>query len=70
MLTFYFHVLHYYLCRAYGVLVWEVATYAESPHDQLNVRELIEHASSGSLSLNRYVAEVYHLLSMIIMFYF
>ena len=41
-------------CRSYGVLVWEVATYGEPPHEELQVRELINLASNGSLKLNRY----------------
>ena len=43
----------YHLYRSYGVLVWEVATYGEPPHEGIKVSELIELASNGSLKLNR-----------------
>ena len=45
----------YTLCRSYGVLVWEVVTFGEFPHDKLQVNELVELASNGSLKLNRYM---------------
>ena len=41
------------LCKSYGVLVWEIATYAELPHEQLEVSELIKFANNGTLQLDR-----------------
>ena len=43
----------YHLYRSYGVLVWEVATFGEPPHEGIQVSELIELASNGLLKLNR-----------------
>ena len=39
--------------RSYGVLVWEVATFGDSPHEGVQVREIIELANNSSLKLNR-----------------
>ena len=35
------------------MLVWEVATYGEFPHEGIQVTEIIELATNGSLKLNR-----------------
>ena len=41
------------LYRSFGVLVWEVATYVEAPHDNLQTRDVIEMAGNGTLKLSR-----------------
>ena len=33
--------------------MWEVATYGERPHDDVQTRDIIEMASNGTLMLNR-----------------
>ena len=39
------------------MLVWEVATFGESPHEGIQVGELIGLANNGSLKLNRYTLQ-------------
>ena len=39
--------------RSFGVLIWEVATYGEVPHENLQTRDIIELAANGTLKLNR-----------------
>ena len=39
------------------MLVWEVATYGEPPHEGIQVSELIGLANDGSLKLNRYTLQ-------------
>ena len=49
MYTIKFITMH----RSFGVLVWEVATYGEPPHDNLQTRDVIEMAGNGTLKLDR-----------------
>ena len=42
-----------FIIRSYGVLVWEVVTYAETPHDDLQSNDIIEMAGNGTLKLDR-----------------
>ena len=45
------------------MLVWEVATYGESPHKGIQISELVELANDGSLKLNRYIANTEDLIN-------
>ena len=42
-----------YMCRSFGVLVWEVATFVDTPHHKLKAADIIEMANNGNLKLNR-----------------
>jgi len=44
--------------RSYGVLVWEVATYGETPHEQLPTSNIVEMANDGSLKLDKYALSI------------
>ena len=46
------------LSRSYGVLVWEVATYGETPHEQIPTSNIVEMADNGSLRLERYTLTI------------
>ena len=43
------------ICRSYGVLVWEVATYGEVPHEHFHLHDIVEMANNKTLVLNRYL---------------
>lgn len=38
--------------RSFGVLVWEVATYGNIPHDNFQTKDIIEMAGDNTLKLN------------------
>ena len=35
------------------MLVWEIATYAKTPHEKLKAKDIIEMADNGTLKLER-----------------
>jgi len=38
--------------RSYGVLVWEVITFGETPHKEYITADIVEMANYGTLQLN------------------
>ena len=45
----------YVSARSFGVLVWEVATYGETPYKQLQTSDIMAMARDESLKLDRFV---------------
>ena len=43
--------LLYAVCRAYGVLLWEMVTYGEHPYAQMETPEIMKVAGKGKLKL-------------------
>ena len=48
-----YHRQLYSYDRSFGVLVWEVTTYAKTPHEKLKAKDIIEMAGNGTLKLDR-----------------
>ena len=46
--------------RSFGVLIWEIATYGEVPHSNLQTRDIIEMAANGTLRVNRWLTIMHH----------
>ena len=60
-------VYAYHICidifikyRSFGVLIWEIATYGEVPHSNLQTRDIIEMSASGTLMVNRWLTIMHH----------
>ena len=45
------------LCRSYGVLLWEIASFAVGvPYSEVETRDVVESISSGRIILERYAS--------------
>lgn len=53
-------------CRAYGILLWEIASYGESPLQEYDTQAIIKRAEDKELSrcLPKWVYECAHNLSL------
>ena len=44
--------IHYYH-RSYGVVLWEITSYGESPLDDMEAKDIVEAAENGTLKHSR-----------------
>ena len=41
------------LCRSYGVVIWEITSYGDSPLDDMEANDIVESAENGTLCHSR-----------------